>query len=315
MRNFDPTLISKLEKLVIGTFYLLEFQFPVAGTKYYTDSDIPIFHEGNKYTPIDFTFGDIVYTNNMNVDTVEITVNNLNKAFSAMVLGEDVRNKVVIISFGVILQDDDTTYVLDDSVSFGYESGGSTLANTRLSLADGNAFFDVTTQDINYPNSKINVYNKTPYAVQLAGSNVYPKITGYIKEAGTGETFGSELITGWGVNDGYGPFTVSGNAITSAVSSVGAKAYSNIISVVAGKAYKLTATLTLNSGQAPTVLCGTGGIVAKEINSALSAGANTIYFTATETATRYLWMITTAPTNYACTFALSKILLPATSGY
>lgn len=184
MRNFDPILSAELDKLVLGTFYLLELQLTAnpATYSYYTDSDVPIWHNGHKYLPIGFTFGDITYTNNMNVDKVDVTVDNLNRVFSGLLLNGDVRNKVAIISFGVMLQGEDISYEVGDSVEFGIETGSSTAIVSRLSTANGNAFLDFTKDSIltsNY-NKKITLTGVTPVGhYPTVQNNTYVKSTSW----------------------------------------------------------------------------------------------------------------------------------------
>ena len=76
-------------------------------------------------------------------------------------------------------------------------SGSVTRANTKISAVDGTAFVDFSTAGVltNYaPKSKLTLTDS-------AGK----KLVGYIKAAGTGETYGSELITNGDMEAGNPP--------------------------------------------------------------------------------------------------------------
>lgn len=103
MRNLDADMLIELQSEVLSTYFLLEFRF--ASTYYYTDNDVPIYYNGNRYIPLGFYFQNIGYSSSMAVDTVTLEINNQTSAFSAIVLGEDVRNYPAVLYFGVRLRD------------------------------------------------------------------------------------------------------------------------------------------------------------------------------------------------------------------
>lgn len=103
MKNFDPDMITELSSEILSVYFLAEFQFGI--TYYYTDNDVPIYYNGNKYLPLGFSFNEISYSSSMAVDRVTIDINNMTKVFSAIVLNEDVRNDAVILYFGVRMRD------------------------------------------------------------------------------------------------------------------------------------------------------------------------------------------------------------------
>jgi hypothetical protein len=98
-------------------------------------------------------------------------------------------------------------------------SGSVTLANTRLSLANGYAFFDTSAANADYAN---NINSQ----IEVTSVTTGKKAIGYIKAVGTGETYGTELLTngdfaidgtwnkglGWTIGGGKATF----NAATSA---------------------------------------------------------------------------------------------------
>jgi hypothetical protein len=128
-------------------------------------------------------------------------------------------------------------------------------------------------------------------------SNVYTYM------GGGEQAVGVIAVASWS-NVNYDTLTLSGGNITSGIESTGPKsetATSGSITLISGQNYAIIATLTLTSGQAPT-LTGTGGFP----TTALSAGANTITWVASGTAT-VLTLTSTANANFAITFTPAAI--------
>lgn len=98
MRNIDGAILNEIEKEVTSTFMLLELN--LASDYYYTDRDHDISYDGNLYLPRGFEFSNISYAANMTVDKVTLDLDNAGLEFSAILLGEDVRNKTAKLSFG-----------------------------------------------------------------------------------------------------------------------------------------------------------------------------------------------------------------------
>ena len=100
----------------------------------------------------------------------------------------------------------------------------------------------------------------------------------------------------------YGTFSTSGTGISSAINTSGgteSASTASITGLTIGHTYNLAATLTLNSGQAPT-LSATGATLSQQLQS----GAQLILFTATGTAVTFT-LTNTANAN----FALSAVSL------
>lgn len=197
------------------------------------------------------------------------------------------------------------------------QSGSVTLANMRLSLVNGAAFVDISSAGALTPH-----IGKLITVTDSAGK----KITGYIKAAGTGETLGSELVTGW-TNDARTGFdfetlTTSGKEISSAVnSSARGQAYSNAMTTPQGKCFKREGVLTLNSGTAPTWGPNQGStpFVGAVYNAlAMAAGANSDYYTGSAQAgNMYLWLyvVTGVATNFAISgMSVKHVLTPSATG-
>lgn len=99
MRNYDADMTAELIAEVTAMFFLLEFQL-TSGTYRYTDRDVSVFYSGNRYYPINFKFNNISISGSMSVDNVSLTIDNIDRVFSGILLGEDCRNKPVVIRFG-----------------------------------------------------------------------------------------------------------------------------------------------------------------------------------------------------------------------
>lgn len=135
MRNFDAAIVAELLKEVTSTFLLLEFQF--SSTYRYTDRDIPVFYDGNKYEPLGFNSGNSVYATSMSVDRITFDIDNVSLWFSALLLGEDIRNKTAILSFGCmgkssIQWDDDTSWSTIDNDAQWHQDSYSVLGAFEL---------------------------------------------------------------------------------------------------------------------------------------------------------------------------------------
>jgi hypothetical protein len=114
------------------------------------------------------------------------------------------------------------------------------------------------------------------------------------------------LITVLGGID-YATWTSAGTTVTSAVNSSGGPVFalSDGFSIQSGDSVIITTSLTLNSGEAPYVklVYIVSGVGIFDLSSAvqLSAGANSITLTATDTKTAYLEIYNTADSNFALT--------------
>lgn len=121
MRNFDPELQAEIAKEALNFFFLIKFEFSM--TYYYTDSDVPVYYDGHRYEPRGFSFNEVSLSGDTGVDKVSVDINNEDLLFSAILLGEDVRNKNCTIYFGVNL--------LGDSFSIEWDTGIEWMADVE----------------------------------------------------------------------------------------------------------------------------------------------------------------------------------------
>jgi hypothetical protein len=102
MKNFDAELAAELQKDILSMFFMIEFVL-TSGTYRYNDIDIDIYDDsGNKFTSRSFSFDNLAGSSSLSVDNLDVDIDDTDQAFSALVLGEDVRNKEVILYLGVV---------------------------------------------------------------------------------------------------------------------------------------------------------------------------------------------------------------------
>jgi len=100
MRNFDAEIAAEINKEDFRFFFLIEFQF--GNTYRFNDIDIPIYYNGELFTPRAFSFDSLSGSANLTVESFDIDIDDTDQVISALLLGEDVRNKIAILYFGVV---------------------------------------------------------------------------------------------------------------------------------------------------------------------------------------------------------------------
>lgn len=100
MRNIDVDIAAELAKESFRYFFLLELQ--LTATYRFNDIDIPIYHGGELFACRSFSFDQLAGSANLSVESLDIEIDDTDQVISALVLGEDVRNKIAILYFGVM---------------------------------------------------------------------------------------------------------------------------------------------------------------------------------------------------------------------
>lgn len=101
MKTISTAINAQLEAEQFVYFYTVELRLS-AITLYYTDADRPVHYSDIRYTPAPLSFADIAYAAALSVDQVTVEFGNASLALSAYLLGEDARNRTIIISQGVM---------------------------------------------------------------------------------------------------------------------------------------------------------------------------------------------------------------------
>ncbi len=94
MLNFDPAILNKFEAET--TFEADLISFTVSGD-YITNSDHPVYHNGNKHRVVPFEMPEITGTPGMNVDLIEIKTANADLFFTSYFLNVDRRGDEVLL--------------------------------------------------------------------------------------------------------------------------------------------------------------------------------------------------------------------------
>jgi hypothetical protein len=198
--------------------------------------------------------------------------------------------------------------VNDNIRAIKYLTGATLTSQTmNLSTVAGAAF-------ISNPLTDLRPYLGFKATITAGGKT----LVGWIKAGGAGETLGSELLTSVSQHPSspYDTLTVSGKNITSGINNTSSDEYavSNSGNVSLGALYKITTTMTLNSGTAPVV------------SLFYSAGSSdTTYNLTTENryltsrkadALDYFYVLNNYGTlvNFALTPSIKKILTPSATG-
>jgi hypothetical protein len=118
----------------------------------------------------------------------------------------------------------------------------------------------------------------------------------------------NNLIQSWGESASYETFSFDLSQIISAINSAGpGSARTNNTAMIPGDSYNITAILTLNSGEFPTLITGSesaaDGTTLGQLSD--SEGVNCINFIADSSA--YIYITNSSSSDFSCTFNLTKI--------
>ena len=99
MKTISTAVNAQLEAEQFQYFYTVEIRLS-GTTLYYTDCDRPVHYNNIRYYPAPLGFADIAYAASLSVDQVTVEFGNASLTMSAYLLGEDARNKTIIIGQG-----------------------------------------------------------------------------------------------------------------------------------------------------------------------------------------------------------------------
>lgn len=95
MKSFSANYISEIESQQSERHLLFYFGFPSA--VYYTDRDVNTYYSNNNYLAQDISISSIRHGQSLAVDSVDIEIQNVDRQFSAYLLGGDKRGKPVTV--------------------------------------------------------------------------------------------------------------------------------------------------------------------------------------------------------------------------
>ena len=100
MKTFSANLITALEKENATAFILVEMQF--SAPLRYTNAEVDFYFSGDLYTPEDIRFDRVAYSASGAVDAMTLSIGNVDLSQSAIVLGQNVTGKTVILTIVVL---------------------------------------------------------------------------------------------------------------------------------------------------------------------------------------------------------------------
>ena len=93
MKTIDETLTAELAKSELAFFTMLELGFST--TLRYTDWDVPVWYDAEKFTPRDYRVTDFALAAALSVDRLALECDNVDRVVSTALLSEDCRGKTV----------------------------------------------------------------------------------------------------------------------------------------------------------------------------------------------------------------------------
>jgi len=136
MKTFGSGITTELAKEIKKVFFLIELQ--ASTTHRFTDCDIPLYSDGNKYQVFDFSIGAVNVSADMAVDSISLDFANPSLTFSSILLSEDLLNKTLILSF--VCLDDDNQVILTPQEMFRGTVSNWTLDELKATLTVVNEF-------------------------------------------------------------------------------------------------------------------------------------------------------------------------------
>jgi hypothetical protein len=239
-------------------------------------------------------------------------------------------------TYGVMLAACQSAQVSNSRILGGFQavSTGGRGVSRYISIGPGNTIVPDKAQNkagvaLHANADGVRIFENTIYGGVLGGSkneviennNIYLNRTtdgyGIYVNATTGLNYPAlidavNLLSSWSNGSpGYDTFTTSGANITSAINTAlsAESASAAAITTVPGQYYKIVATLTLNSGQGPTL-----AVTNPSKSWVLDSGANYLYYRADGTST-VLTVSNSTSGDWSCTFVVYAVDQPFSARY
>jgi hypothetical protein len=140
MRIINSDISAELQKEVLRFFAMVEFVFGSATYRYNETEESIYDADGNKYLPRSFTFANIDTTSGMSASQIDIVMDDTDKTFSAILLGEDVRNKVVKLYIGAVTETAGVTDIVTEEFMRGIVGGWELSEDNKAKITIQNEF-------------------------------------------------------------------------------------------------------------------------------------------------------------------------------
>lgn len=98
MRTFTDTIIQRLLRETAAFYFLIDLEL-ASGTLYLTDMDIVYYYNDHAYQPEDMSVGEITGGSDMQVSTLDFTLQNVDQQMASYFLNDEQRGREVTIRF------------------------------------------------------------------------------------------------------------------------------------------------------------------------------------------------------------------------
>lgn len=198
---------------------------------------------------------------------------------------------------------------IDANVKAAKYGSGATLAafTGNLSTINGAAFISTPSVDL-----------RAYLGMKIALSDGAQSLVGWIKTAGTGETLGDELVSGWtnSATHPYETLTTDGSDITQAANTVGSGVCYSAAAATAGWLIKVGHTYTKASGTSPVLRIASSAALGSPIlGIALSGGTVAYYRTAEANYSHIGYYLASGAVDFSVSdFSFKRVLTPSATG-
>jgi len=140
MRIINSDISAELQKEYLKQFAMVEFVFGNA-TYRYNETEESIFDgDGNLFLPRSFTFANIETSAGMSASQIDIVIDDTDKTISAILLSEDVRNKVVKLYIGAVTDTAGVTDIVTEEFMRGIVGGWELSEDNKATITIQNEF-------------------------------------------------------------------------------------------------------------------------------------------------------------------------------
>lgn len=137
MITYDPALVAQIASEIASAHWLFEVQFTSA-TQRWCDADIALPYGGESFLPRALKIGNIQRSSGFRVDQVTVEVGNVDRALSAILMGEDVVGRTAILR--MLALNSARQGIAAGEVFRGFITGWGDLTETSVPLKIGNEF-------------------------------------------------------------------------------------------------------------------------------------------------------------------------------
>lgn len=140
MRIINSDISAELQKEYLKIFSMVEFVFSSATYRYNETEETIYDSSSNPFLPRKFTFDNINATSGMSASSLDIVIDDTDKTMSAILLGEDVRNKVVKLYIGAVTDTAGVTEIVTEEVIRGIIGGWELSEDNKATITIQNEF-------------------------------------------------------------------------------------------------------------------------------------------------------------------------------